>query len=297
MVALPLPEQDMKKLRGIISEVREATQKSGPAYNKLLWQLICYSPKMPLRFQQQLLLNEAKKFSLKVFDPYFSDTELSVNGFIWGEGKFKIYLTHGWASKAADSDLLIIALREIPDVQIIAFDAPGNGSSLAELTNAPLFICALNEIIETYGKPHVLIGHSIGTMANMVSLKETGSFPKLLIGITPLIRLKENFEATMTAAEVPPDAQEGFFTDFEKTYGPIDQLNATKLYTFKNELKYWVAYDEYDRVSPYEFIKEFLDVNPQVTTQSFIGAGHDKIIKDPALIAAIVKQVSAITNP
>ncbi len=296
IIALPTPA-GMKKLRGIINDVKTEGQKSGDTFNKLLWQLICYSPKMPVRLQQQQLLDEAKKFSLDVFDPYFSDSELTFNGFIWGDGTIKIYLTHGWASKAADFFELITALRALPDTQIIAFDAPGNGSSEGGLTNAPLFAHALIKVIKAYGTPDVLIGHSIGTLANIVALNETGAVPKLLIGITPLIRLKENFEATMNAAEVPGTAQKEFLEDFERTYGDITKLSATRLYNFKDELKYWIAYDEFDSVSPYPYIREFLDLNPYIGTQSFIGTGHDKIIKDPAMIAAIIKQVSRITSP
>src|ERR1700761_3045668 len=101
----------MKKLKSIINDIKTATDKNTPEYNQLLWQLICYSPKMPVRFPVNLLLEEAHKFTLKALDAFFTKSELNFNGFIWGAGRRKILLTHGWASKAADFYELITQLR------------------------------------------------------------------------------------------------------------------------------------------------------------------------------------------
>ena len=125
----------MKKLKQIFTEVKTGSSRRPEELNQLLWQLICYSPKMPVRFQQQQLLDEAEEFSLKAKDDYFAHKELIFNGFKWENGKHKVLITHGWGSKAADFSEMITALREIDDLEIIAFDAPGNGSSEGELSN------------------------------------------------------------------------------------------------------------------------------------------------------------------
>jgi hypothetical protein len=62
-----------------------------------------------------------------------------------------------------------------------------------------------------------MIGHSLGAMANVIAINETNIKPALQISIAPLIKLKENFKATMNAAEVPVSAQEKFFESFRKT--------------------------------------------------------------------------------
>src|ERR1700754_87345 len=158
----------MKKLKELFNRVKESENTGNQDITDLLWQLICYSPKFPLRLQQQQLLDEAAPFSLEVDDPHFSHSVLKFNGFIWGEGKCKVMITHGWGSKAADFADLITALRTIDDTQIIAFDAPGNGSSESELSNLLLFTKAAEAVMNTYGVPDVLIGHSLGAMANII---------------------------------------------------------------------------------------------------------------------------------
>ena len=108
---------------------------------------------MPVRLQQEQLLNEAEKFSLRVSDDYFAKKDLLFNGFKWGNGSRKVLITHGWGSKAADFSEIITGLKRVNDLEIIAFDAPGNGSSEGELSNLLLFSEAVKAIILNYGKP------------------------------------------------------------------------------------------------------------------------------------------------
>jgi len=282
----------MKKLKQIFNEVKSGSSHTPDELNQLLWQLICYSPKMPVRLQQQQLLDEAEKFTLKAKDEYFAHRDLNFNGFKWGTGKHRILITHGWGSKAADFAELITVLREINDLEIIAFDAPGNGSSEGELSNLLLYIEAVKAIISSFGNPDIMIGHSLGGMANVIAIKETGIKPSLLISLTPLIRLKENFEASMAAADVSRQAQDEFLKSFETHFGgKADQFNLHDLYDFNG--KHWLAYDKQDLISPYRFIEQFLNSNPFIESHNYDGTGHDKIIKSPEVINDVVNQIKA----
>ena len=102
---------------------------------------------------------------------------------------------------------------------IIAFDAPGNGSSEGELSNLLLFVQAIEVIVLKCGVPHIAIGHSLGAMANSMAFKQPGITPDLLISIAPLIRLQENFEASMTMAGVNKSAQNTFLKSFADKFG------------------------------------------------------------------------------
>jgi len=205
----------------VFNQVKSLEGTEAPDMNNLLWQLICYSPKMPVRLKQQQLLDEAKSFTLEVDDPHFAKSALKFNGFIWREGSRKIMITHGWGSKAADFAEMITALKSINDVQVIAFDTPGNGSSEGELSNLLLFAKAAEAVIKTYGAPDVIIGHSLGGMANAMAIKETGIKPALIISIAPLSNLKENFIASLNAADVVQSAQDKFFVDFEEIFDMV----------------------------------------------------------------------------
>jgi hypothetical protein len=288
----------MKKLRQILADVQLQTHDQLPGFNDLIWQLICYPPKMAPRLQQEQLLNEAEKFSLKVRDEYFTGQYLTFNGFKWGNGSKRLLITHGWGSKAVDFADIINALKNIDDLEIIAFDAPGNGSSEGELSNLLLFIQAIEAIVLKYGVPHVAIGHSLGGMANSMAFKQPGITPHLLISIAPLIRLQENFEASMTMAGVNQSAQNTFLKSFADKFGtPASHFSLTDRYSFDDQLNHCLAYDENDQVSPHKYLKEFLDKHPFIKTKKYDGVGHDRIVKSPEMIddlVAVVKKALLI---
>jgi pimeloyl-ACP methyl ester carboxylesterase len=285
----------MKKLKELFNRVKESENTGNQDITDLLWQLICYSPKLPLRLQQQQLLDKATPFSLEVDDPHFSRSVLKFNGFVWGEGKRKVMITHGWGSKAADFADLITALRTIDDLQVIAFDAPGNGSSEGELSNLLLFTKAAEAVMNTYGVPHILIGHSLGAMANVMAIKQTVIKPALQISIAPLVRLKENFITTMTIAGASQTAQDDFFEDFESLLElQASTFNFYDLYVADSSVKHWLAYDREDKIAPYAYLQEFLVAQPEILTQEYEGVGHERIIKDKGLIEQVVGLVKTL---
>lgn len=285
----------MKKFKTIFNQVKALNGAETPELISLLWQLIYYSPKMVVRLQQQQLLNEAAPFMLEVDDPHFAKSSLKFNGFIWGEGSRKILITHGWGSKAADFAELIATLKSLPDIQVLAFDAPGNGSSEGELSNLILFAKAAMAVIKNYGTPDVMIGHSLGAMANAVAINETGFKPELLISIAPLINLKENFIDTLNSADVAPVVQDKFFADFEQLFEmKASDFMMNKVYPDGEVKRHWLAFDPQDKVAPIGFLKGFLDTHPEIETKVYENRGHERIIKDENVIADIISLVRTI---
>ena len=277
----------MKNLRQIIEDIK--VQGHDPELlQATLWKFICYSPKMPSRLHQQDLLNAAKTSTLKVYDQYFSKSDLNFNCFRWGNGSIKVFLTHGWGSKAIDFSELIDVLLLNKDIEIWAFDAPGNGSSEGELSNLILFAEAIKEFQKNYGAPDVMIGHSLGGMANTLVLQETLQFPKLLISIAPLVNLTENFKSSMTAVSIPENIQQRFFSEFEELYQmSTNRFLLNDMYTFSDEVKHLLIYEVNDYISPAGYIETFLEQYPTIDASKYDDTSHAKIIIDSRVIKEI----------
>ncbi|RNL54187.1 alpha/beta fold hydrolase [Pedobacter jejuensis] len=284
----------MKRLKAMITELKSSTSIQDKNAEDLIRQYIFYSPKMPLRLHQEQILATSKAFTLPVADTYFTGAELTINCFSWGNGKTKILLTHGWASKAADFFELITELQKLDDVEIIAFDAPGNGSSESEFSNLMLYAESVKSIHENYAKVDVIIGHSLGCMANVIAIQESEIQSKLLISIAPLIRLKENFEQSMDSVNIPATAKANFFKNFSDEFPvAVDYFNLEELYTLQNKLPHFLAYDKEDHISPYAYLKPFLDKNQTIEAKTYEGAGHYKILKSPEVIADVVAKIKS----
>ena len=286
----------MKHYRQIYQQAKDLSQLDNSAIDDLLWKLICYAPKLPLRLAQEELLNKAIPFQLTVADTYFSKKQLIVNGFKWGTGSRKILLTHGWSSKAADFSAIIEELLKLEDVEITAFDAPGNGSSPAELSNLILYIEAIKEIINQYGKPSIVIGHSLGAMANVIALQQAGIKPDILISIAPVIKLKALFCNMLNSVNIPQNAQDSFFKSFQATFNrPASDYDLDTYYNFDQTLNHWIAYDEDDKVVDSTYLNTFLKDRPWIKSENYKGAGHEKLIKHPPLLNDLIRAYFPIT--
>lgn len=283
----------MKKLRQTIAAIQSLDLESSKEIESLLWQYICYSPKMPVRLQQQQLLDNAEIAVLKVNDEHFAKSELNFNTFKWGKGNHKVILTHGWGSKALDFSEIVTALNQTGDFEVIAFDAPGNGSSEGDLSNLLLYTQAVKAVVLHYGKPDVVVGHSLGAMANVIALREMGIKPSILISLTPLFQLKENFEYSMNAIGISAVNQAGFLNSFYNKFGvPASSFTFNNWYNFDNTLNHWLAYDVNDLISPYSYLKSFLATHPTIKNSNYADVGHDKIIKSPIVISDLIEQIT-----
>ncbi|MCX2474048.1 alpha/beta hydrolase [Pedobacter sp. MC2016-05] len=287
----------MKILKQIVADIKTSVVEPGENRDALIRKFVLYSPKMPLRLHQEQLIAEAKKFNLSVYDEYFKSSDIAINCFSWGDGKTKILLTHGWASKALDFYELIMVLRKLEDVEIIAFDAPGNGSSVSELSNLILYKDSVKAIIEKYEVVDFVIGHSLGAMANILALQDLAIQPKLLMSIAPLIKLKENFVQSLESIGVNQADQDIFFSNFElEVKVPANHFNLLNLYHLDASIKHLVIYDPEDHISPYPYLQDFLTQNKEITAIKFEDMGHFKIIKSPEVISLIVGEITTRIN-
>lgn len=283
----------MKTLKQIVNDIKTSAEEPGADRDALIRKFVLYSPKMPLRLHQEQLISESQQFSLLVYDEYFTQSEVSINCFSWGGGKTKIFLTHGWASKALDFYELIVELRKLDDVEIIAFDAPGNGSSISELSNLILYRDSVKAIVAKYEELDFVIGHSLGGMANILAIQDLSIKPKVLISIAPLIRLKENFEQSLASILVSKSDQEIFFKNFAaEVKVSASYFNLLDLYHLDKSIKHILAFDPDDHISPYAFLEDFLVKNEEIKSISFKDIGHFKIIKSPEVIELIINIIN-----
>lgn len=285
----------MKVYKEIIAKSREINRFNAEEQEAILWQLLCYAPKMPLRKNQEELMEQATLTVLQVPDTYFSGDMLNFNVFKWGEGDKVILLTHGWSAKAADFAALITLIGTLENTTVIAFDAPGNGSSAGALSNLLLYTEALRQIYQHFGKPGILIGHSLGAMANIMSLEENGFKPDLLISIAPVINLKSLFMNMMDAVSIPVQLREEFFEKFfDRFKRPASAYDLTTTPLRAAASNHWIAYDNQDAVVNTAYLKKFLKRYPQIQTTSYNGAGHEKLIRREELLEELMQQIRRI---
>ncbi|WP_134088154.1 alpha/beta fold hydrolase [Olivibacter sp. XZL3] len=282
----------MRKIRQITLEIQGLIEKQALEELRLrIFDYLFYSPKFPLRSKQQDLLARAERAEFSVFDPYFTNKNLSVKGFSWGAGEDLILLTHGWASKAADFDCLIERFLLNPRYRVVAFDAPGNGASEGRLTNLALYVESIHQMAKLLGSPKVLIGHSLGATANVMAYKELPKKPAVMVSLSPLVDLENYFVSQMTAVGISEALQERFFQDFKEAFNiEVNYFNLHKLYDY-SDVNHLLFYDRYDEISPFRFMNDFLEKHTDIQQRTYDGIGHHDIIKNGSVISELFTEV------
>lgn len=88
----------------------------------------------------------------------------------WEEGPAVLFV-HGWGSRAAHFEAMILGLRE-KGVASVAFDAPGHGRSEGTLSSAPAFAAAMEAAAEEHGPFQAVVAHSLGAVATSLALSK-----------------------------------------------------------------------------------------------------------------------------
>jgi pimeloyl-ACP methyl ester carboxylesterase len=88
----------------------------------------------------------------------------------YGTGAKKVLLVHGWSGRG--TQLVKIAnLLVAMGYEVVSFDAPAHGKSAGHSTLMPEFIASIMELEQAMGPFDYAIGHSLGGMALLTSLR------------------------------------------------------------------------------------------------------------------------------
>ncbi len=98
----------------------------------------------------------------------------------YGMGTKKVLLVHGWSGRG--TQLVKIAnLLVAMGYEVVSFDAPAHGKSAGHSTLMPEFIASIMELEQAMGPFEYAIGHSLGGMALLTSLKRGLDVKKAVI--------------------------------------------------------------------------------------------------------------------
>jgi pimeloyl-ACP methyl ester carboxylesterase len=110
--------------------------------------------------QQSAFLDTSKKETLAY-------NEHKIMTYRWAGNNQTILLIHGWESNSGRWQNLITELQS-KNYNIIALDAPAHGNSGSSIFN-PVIYAEFIAVVTNLYQPNILIGHSLGGMATVLS--------------------------------------------------------------------------------------------------------------------------------
>ena len=88
----------------------------------------------------------------------------------YGQGTKKVLLVHGWSGRGTQLVKIADEMLKL-GYSTISFDAPGHGKASGKSSNMTEFIAAILEMQDKFGPFEYAIGHSLGGMSILNSIK------------------------------------------------------------------------------------------------------------------------------
>ncbi len=141
--------------------------------------LFCRPQRREVKPHHLEFLNTSEKFIVE-----FAGKK--VQGYRWGNGERKILLLHGWESHSYWWKSVVSGLSK-EDFTIYSIDAPGHGLSEGNYINTPHYSRLIEQLVQSYGKIHAILGHSLGAFSSVYTMYRLPQLPvsKLVVMASP----------------------------------------------------------------------------------------------------------------
>lgn len=234
-------------------------------------------------------VKQGEQFFIDVHDFMDNSQMLKMSCFSWGSGSKVVLLVHGWDAKALDYYKMIPVLVA-NGYKVIAFDGPAHGQSEGDLSNLVHFKEAIGKLIHIVGKPYAIIGHSMGAGASTYFLmEEEVKIERLVLLAVPIIS-KRFFDYVFDLMKIPLRLRKALYVSMEEKFGKkIEYYNLTERKEPIKADKIFVVYDKQDEDVPASEVEQFLATRPAVKSMLTDGIGHNRIMKDKAVIEEVVE--------
>lgn len=200
----------------------------------------------------------------------------------YGNGSKKVLLVHGWSGRG--TQLVKFADELIKQgYSTISFDAPAHGKSGTKTTLMPEFIASILELEKLHGPFEFAIGHSLGGMALLNSVKQGLQLKKLVV-IGSGDKIEDILTEYVKQLKLKPIVASKMSELFEKRFGEPMENYAAYLAAKEVNIPTLVIHDENDYEVPIFCGKNIFKHLPNGEMYVTKKLGHRKILGDTNVI-------------
>lgn len=211
----------------------------------------------------------------------------------WGESDPAIpnvLLVHGFEGNRAQFGAILEALR-VRGMSVVALDVPAHGESLGDELTAVKFIAAIERTLDRIGPAHAVVGHSMGGAMSLFSIAHRGGARRVALISAPS-SLKRELQRFAKAVGLSKRGARAFIASVEKHVGrPAADFDVRHV-AGKVKMPVLMIHDQTDRQVPVAEAARSAHMLPAAELIVTRGLGHNRLLADPAVVAAIVDFVS-----
>lgn len=200
----------------------------------------------------------------------------------YGDSAKKVLLVHGWSGRGTQlvkfaDELLCLGYSTI------SFDAPAHGKSAGKTTLMPEFIASILELERLHGPFEYAIGHSLGGISLLNSVKMGLNIKKLIV-VGSADRIKDIFDEFVKKLELKPIISDKMIAGFEKQFGVSMNNYSAHIAAKDVHIPTLVIHDENDYEVPVFCGKNIHKHLPNGEIFITSKLGHRKILGDKNVI-------------
>jgi pimeloyl-ACP methyl ester carboxylesterase len=215
--------------------------------------------------------------------------------YAWGKPEHPaVWVVHGWAGRATQFRKFIPALTTA-GYRVVGFDGPAHGLSEGRQTNILEFEEIFKQLAGKIGEPAAVITHSFGGVAVLYSMANGWPVQRLINIASPTIG-NEVINTYLRAINGSPSTGQAFQKWMIKTYGKsFDEFSGIHLIQhLPSPVKLLLIYDENDEEVTINHADAMLEVYPQAKLIKTNGLGHNRILKEDAVISACIGFIKSV---
>jgi pimeloyl-ACP methyl ester carboxylesterase len=213
----------------------------------------------------------------------------------WGFGP-PVYLLHGWGGWRGQLGAFVQPLVDAGR-RVVAVDAPSHGDSgpgrLGPGRATGLeFTEALAAAAGKHGKPAAVVAHTLGGAAAAVAVLDGLPAAKLAL-VAPSTRLSVGLAAFQRTVGFGERTRTRMLARMERQAGrPLADYDVIGLSRRVEVPPTLVVHDRNDKEVPYDDGAQLAATWPEAELATTEGLGHQRILRDPAVIAVVVDYVT-----
>ncbi|WP_201980873.1 alpha/beta fold hydrolase [Hymenobacter rubidus] len=252
------------------------------------WRLFTTPRRLPVKDWEAPALADARRRAVA-----HSTGQLAV--YEWGEPTAPaVVLVHGWEHRASFWRAWVQPLLAA-GYRVVALDGPAHGASSGRQTTLIDFGSAVQAVVDTVEEVRAVVAHSFGAAS-------VAGLPVQLPDAAPLPRL------VLISAPLNPRVVAGRFADFlglpnnlvtrfadhilRETGRPADSFAVAAAGPATGAEKVLVLHDESDEIIPFAEGVQIVADWPGAVLQATRGLGHNRILRDAAVVQSAVTFIS-----
>lgn len=216
---------------------------------------------------------------------------------VWAAGPAAapaVLLVHGWGGRGTQMGAFVAPLLAA-GYRVIWFDQPGHGASGRGAVSLPDFVRAVEAVVAIHGPFAAAIGHSLGAAAIGLALRHGVRLGRVAF-VSPPSSIGEHARNFARLLGITPRVRDAMRRRLEHRFGmrfaDIDRIEELA----RVPVPALFVHDNDDAEVPIENTLRLSALMPRANMIRTYGLGHYRILREPAVVAAVVDFIGGRTE-